>query len=228
MFGGGPSCLTVPPGFVSKKWVIGCNYRPRNIKFNYHYLNDPLSVCWMYKNNVDPLISSLILSDVICNFHLFHQYKYKSVPDWLPHYFALNPNNYRDYWVGEMPIKEYLDALTIGMVQGKLPHYRCTCPCPAPYEKTPTVGIRWYNSGIFCIELAIYMGFKTIYLAGFDSGSSHAYEHYASDRIVIAKGRNDSFYQMYINKINELSKTRKLILVNCPDNRYKQIENISV
>jgi len=73
VFGGGPSCLTVPPEFTSDKYVIGCNYRPKDIRFNYHYLNDPLSVCWMYKNSVDPMRSSLILSDVICNFHLFYQ-----------------------------------------------------------------------------------------------------------------------------------------------------------
>jgi len=224
IIGGGPSAKDLPSNFIEDKITIGCNYRIPRIRCDYHVLHDPLAVMWYKKNNLDLTTSSLILSHLTTQVDRHNSYKYESDHGWPEHEFSLNPHNMRDVWVGDIPVKEYLNTILIEWEELDKPHpiYQAMTPCPSPYDKSNEllVGEGWTNTGVWCIELAIYMGVDKIYLSGFDGGLTHHYAHYASDRLDKGKNRDRNFYMGYNAKMQSLRNKVEIVLLNTSDSVY--------
>lgn len=214
--GGGPSTSNYPDLFSKEKIVIGCNFRPNHINLNYHVLHDPLSLMWNKKNNVDFLKSSVIFSQFItCVSDHNKNQKVVSGP-----YYSPNPNNMRDFWVGDVPVKEYLDSVLL--IKDRKEIFGATSCSPNCLEQYgPKIGDRWINTGFWCIDLAKYLGASKIYLTGFDGNSNHSYDHPQSDRLERMKNRSyDSHYIHFVRRMDEIKKDIQIELINCEESMY--------
>lgn len=185
--GGRSSSINTDVNF-NKYTIVGCNYRPIHIPFDYHMLHDPLSVMWNKKNNVCVRTSSLIFSQMVLHPNMQGGQSQ-----------SLNPMNHRDSWVGDIPVLEYLHSILhqwSGCVKRKkLYQIHTKCPetdfCLEEYciSKNP-----WHNSGFLCADLAAHMGAKSISFLGVDFDSKHSYFHPVSDRMVKIKKRDFRHY----------------------------------
>jgi hypothetical protein len=219
VIGGGQSALSVPADFLVDKISIAVNYRPPNLKADFHILHDPLSLMWIFKNNVDVHNSSIILNERIHSYDRHNEHS--DMRGWEDQWFSPNKNNFRDIWVGDIPVNEYLLYLVemwllFGKDIGK--HiYRAISPAPTPYSKKPDIGNKWYSTGVWAIETAIYMGAKKIYLIGFDGGHGHCYSHPIYERILRVKGKDTA---PGIDLIHRLADIVEIKTVNSKDNTY--------
>tara|TARA_Y100000034_G_scaffold40406_2_gene49827 strand:+ start:7830 stop:8567 length:738 start_codon:yes stop_codon:yes gene_type:complete len=225
--GGGPSSLNLNCEFINNKVVLGCNYRNINIRFDYHVLHDPLSLMWYKKNNVDLKISTVIFSQLITNIKSHNSNKGSMHRE---RGFSLNPSCHRDVWVGDIPVCEYFNALVCEWNDINRPNKLYSANSPTPettHISDSIIGSKWFNTGIWCIELAIYFGVSTIYLSGFDGGPAHEYFHPPSDRLVTTKKRTISDYYPYAQRVKELQDDVEIILVNTSNSIY-DLPRISV
>ena len=218
--GGGPSSENLGQDFTKDRIVLGCNYRNPNNKYDYHLLHDPLAIMWYKKNNVDLTSSNMILSQLITEVCSHNKNKQS-----LSHErgFALNPKNHRDVWVGDIPVSEYLNAMIYEWSDLGRPNkiYKASSPSPeTSIVCDDIIGTKWYNAGLWCIELAMYFGAGRIFLSGFDGGQKHNYSHPPSDRIVTAKNRTSHDYLPYVNRMNEFKQQIDISLVNTDHSMY--------
>jgi len=218
--GGGPSSVNLKNSFISDKIVLGCNYRNIDTRFDYHVLHDPLSLMWYKKNNVNLQESSIIFSQMITEVSAHNSNK-----DRLCHErgFSLNPLHHRDVWVGDIPVSEYLDALICEWNDLNRPNKIYVANSPTPettFDAEMIIGSKWYSTGIWCIELAMFFGASKIYLSGFDGGATHKYFHPQSDRLVTTKRRTINDYYPHAVRVKELSKNVEIALVNTDSSIY--------
>ena len=239
IFGGGPSIdnINLENSFFDSKKILTCNFKKKGLKADYHMLHDPLSIMWWQKNNVDLETSNLLFSDIVLSF----EERNSSEISKRNKHSALNSSHVRDRWLGDVPIKEYLEQ--IYLVKEKLKSKNNFYVFESPFWKLRKIlqnhkidienmiSDKWYGSGFLLIECAIYFGFKKIYLSGFDGGQHHNYENHPSQRHYHMKNRNLSFWNQHGERLNYLKEKFKvdIKLINSPNSIYnKFIEEINI
>jgi len=218
--GGGPSSENLGKEFTKSRVVLGCNYRQPQNRYDLHLLHDPLAIMWYKKNNVDLSTSHMILSQLITEVESHNGNREKFEHE---RQFALNPLHHRDVWVGDIPVNEYLNALTYEWesLGRKNKIYKASSPTPETTVSVgDVIGERWFNAGLWCIKLAQYFGAGRVFLSGFDGGQSHNYSHPPSSRIVTAKNRTRHDYIPYAHHMNDLKAEIDIFLVNTENSLY--------
>jgi hypothetical protein len=232
IIGGGPSTKNLPSSFLDGKITIGCNHRPTHLRFDYHVLHDPLALMYWKKNNVDMNHSDIIFSHLITRFDEHIKSKQDNLNN-SQYLYAEDDNNFRDNWVGDIPILEYLHEFLYlyekpeSWKDSRIYEAGSNCPHVSNHN-IEVIGNIWMNSGFWCIDIAKHLEAKKIYLSGFDGGSTHNYSHPQSDRLTTAKNRNyGNHYVHFVNKMNQFNKDCELVLVNNSDSIYN-LPKISV